>query len=58
MSILFSAFEVGSVKALIPICVELDKTNTKYTIDRKGYFKKIKMNNYVNIRSSSADIKK
>ena len=58
MSILFSAFEVGSVKALIPICAELDKTNTKYTIDRKGYFKKIKMNNYVNIRPSNADIKR
>tara|TARA_B100000787_G_scaffold169550_1_gene161076 strand:- start:294 stop:1364 length:1071 start_codon:yes stop_codon:yes gene_type:complete len=58
MSILFSAFEVGSVKALIPICVELHKKNIKYKIDRKGYFKKIKINKYVNIRSSNEDIKK
>ena len=58
MSIFFSASEVGSVKALIPICVELDKNKIKYTINRKGYFRKIKMNNYVNIRSSNADIKK
>ena len=57
MSILFSAFEVGSVKALIPVCIELDKRNIEYKIDRKGHFRKIKMNQkYVNIPSSELHI--
>jgi len=41
MSILFSASEVGSVRALLPICYELLRLGQTFLIDRHGYFAEI-----------------
>ena len=41
MSILFSASEVGSVRALLPICHELIRRGEKFLIDHHGFFTEI-----------------
>lgn len=38
MIILVSAIEVGSVNAMIPVCIQLIKTGNKLIIEKKGYF--------------------
>jgi len=38
MTILVSAIEVGSVRSLIPVCIELLKDNRTVLIERKGFF--------------------
>ena len=40
-SYLLSASEMGSVKALLPICKALHQNNANYFIVRRGAFKKI-----------------